>query len=230
MRAQHTHRGHCQACGAVQAAQIHNGAIAKHGYEVKGGYFSGTCSGSLQKPLELDRSYTDSVIASCERNAVAADTLAAELAAGIVNPLRVSLGSKYEPKARNGKGGYVEQWAAWASDVPTDYQRKAQRERDIRESIARGEFMRGHAKRLRELAARVHGQPLRLREKIERTEVKVGTKFTANGHEYEVTRVNVRGGMGMRAIYTGVKQVATGREFKMSTAAVRGHIERARNA
>lgn len=219
----HTHRGHCQACGAVQAVQVRGGTIALHGYEVVGGYFSGTCSGSKQEPLEQDRSYTDRVIESCRLNAIAADTLAGELAAGVVNPLRVSLGSKYEPKANRGRGGYVEQWVAWSSDVPTEYQRKAQRERDIRENISRAEFMREHANRLQGLADRVHGQPLLPAEPEAPEVVFVGVRFKVNDKEFEILRTKVCG-LGMRAIYTEVKRLHDGAVYRMSTTSVRRYI------
>lgn len=48
-----THNGTCQACGRVQAVNNKTGRLAKHGYTVDYGYFSGTCSGSDKAPLEV---------------------------------------------------------------------------------------------------------------------------------------------------------------------------------
>lgn len=56
-----THNGTCQACGRVQAVKA-NGRLAKHGYTVDFGYFSGTCRGSDRAPLEIDRSHCDQTI------------------------------------------------------------------------------------------------------------------------------------------------------------------------
>lgn len=48
--AKSTHRGHCQACGRLQ--MLPSGVLAKHGYNVTSGYFSGTCAGSGRLPFE----------------------------------------------------------------------------------------------------------------------------------------------------------------------------------
>lgn len=58
-----THNGTCQACGRSQAVKA-NGNLAKHGYTVDYGYFSGTCSGSDRKPLELETSHNLDVVAA----------------------------------------------------------------------------------------------------------------------------------------------------------------------
>lgn len=50
-----TNRGTCQCCGSLQ--KLPNGRLAKHGYQVlgrgDGGFFSGTCPGSEELPLEI---------------------------------------------------------------------------------------------------------------------------------------------------------------------------------
>lgn len=56
-----THNGTCQACGRKQALR---GTIAKHGYTVDYGYFSGTCGGSDRQPLELETGYNISTVAA----------------------------------------------------------------------------------------------------------------------------------------------------------------------
>ena len=62
MKTTHTHRGHCQACGRVQAVDTTNNLLAKHGYTVDFGYFNGVCTGSDRKPLEIDKSFTEQTI------------------------------------------------------------------------------------------------------------------------------------------------------------------------
>ena len=62
MKTTHTHRGHCQACGKVQAVDTTNNLLAKHGYTVDFGYFDGVCTGSDRQPLEVDKSFTEATI------------------------------------------------------------------------------------------------------------------------------------------------------------------------
>lgn len=62
MKTTHTHRGHCQACGRVQAVDTANNLLAKHGYTVDFGYFNGVCTGSDRQPLEVDKSFTEQTI------------------------------------------------------------------------------------------------------------------------------------------------------------------------
>ena len=56
-----THNGTCQACGRSQAVRA-NGRLAKHGYTVDYGYFSGTCSGSDKAPLEQKTDWNIEVV------------------------------------------------------------------------------------------------------------------------------------------------------------------------
>jgi hypothetical protein len=46
-----THRGHCQFCGRLQ--MLPSGVLAKHGYTILGGFFSGVCRGSAHSPFEV---------------------------------------------------------------------------------------------------------------------------------------------------------------------------------
>ena len=62
MKTTHTHKGHCQACGRVQAVDTANNLLAKHGYTVDFGYFDGICKGSDRKPLEVDKSFSEATI------------------------------------------------------------------------------------------------------------------------------------------------------------------------
>jgi len=66
MTTSHTHRGTCQVCGNVQAVNNSTGLLAKHGYTVDYGYFSGECHGSNEFPLEVSDTLTLSTIDRCE--------------------------------------------------------------------------------------------------------------------------------------------------------------------
>jgi hypothetical protein len=52
MRKQATHKGECQICGRTQ--KLPGERMAKHGYTVAWGFFSGVCQGSDNLPFELD--------------------------------------------------------------------------------------------------------------------------------------------------------------------------------
>lgn len=45
-----THSGHCQACGRLQ--KLPKDVLSKHGYTIRGGFFSGVCRGAGYKPFE----------------------------------------------------------------------------------------------------------------------------------------------------------------------------------
>ncbi len=80
-----THNGTCQACGRTQAVRA-NGRLAKHGYTVDYGYFSGTCSGSDKLPLEQDTKWNLEVVVAIRDWADAQDRKAAsEITEVIVN-------------------------------------------------------------------------------------------------------------------------------------------------
>ena len=57
-----THNGTCQLCGNLQAVNAKTGRLAKHGYTVEFGYFSGSCAGSNELPLEISRDLLDRVV------------------------------------------------------------------------------------------------------------------------------------------------------------------------
>ena len=62
MNRKHTHKGHCQCCGRVQAVRNNNGLLAKHGYTVDYGFFDGVCDGSDNLPLEVDKDLAEDTI------------------------------------------------------------------------------------------------------------------------------------------------------------------------
>ena len=63
-------KGHCQACLRVQAVNDKTGRMSHHGYRVAGfGYFSGTCNGSKELPLEKDTTILDQEIVNLRKEA-----------------------------------------------------------------------------------------------------------------------------------------------------------------
>lgn len=60
----HTHRGHCQICDRIQAVNVKTGRIAKHGYNVRWDFYSGTCPGSDHLPYEKSADLLPLIIAS----------------------------------------------------------------------------------------------------------------------------------------------------------------------
>ncbi len=62
MNRKHTHKGHCQCCGRVQAVRNNNGLMSKHGYTVDYGFFEGVCQGSDNLPLEVEKDLAEDTI------------------------------------------------------------------------------------------------------------------------------------------------------------------------
>jgi hypothetical protein len=59
-----THSGHCQACGRLQ--KLPHGYLAKHGYTIALGFFSGTCMGSELPPFEKSCELVKTFIATAQ--------------------------------------------------------------------------------------------------------------------------------------------------------------------
>jgi hypothetical protein len=162
MKAKGEHRGHCQACGRVQVVEIPQ-HIAKHGYRVAGfGYFNGTCSGSMESPLEMDRTITDAIIKDLNAQAARNEVRATALRAGTLQPEQAQelvLGKRQwvwsgpsHSRAREPK------MVKWADASPRERQMQIEQDAGEAESFAR--HARSHAKSMAELADKVHGQPL----------------------------------------------------------------------
>ena len=63
-------KGHCQACLRQQAVNDKTGRMSLHGYRVAGyGYFSGTCNGSKELPLEKDTAILDREVVNLRKEA-----------------------------------------------------------------------------------------------------------------------------------------------------------------
>lgn len=142
-------RGNCQCCGRDQA--VMRGRIAKHGYEVKDGYFQGVCSGHQFEPLQVKRDIADQIIAQCRADAVRFDAKAAGLKNGSIKPATVR--GNYNVKIRD------------YDELPFDQGTAYQKDNAVKGAIYKAESMaksaRSFADQLEQLANQVHGQPLR---------------------------------------------------------------------
>lgn len=155
----HTHTGHCQACGRVQAIRVpgpnRTGALAKHGYRVKDfGYFVGTCPGSDHLPLEQDRQLSDKVIADMRVMEQAHLRAISEYRDGRRIPDRIFDRTVWNRETRK----HDEVWIDWAAG--SEYERQAEVNRRIREHEWQASQAKSHGDSLTRLIARVHGKPL----------------------------------------------------------------------
>ncbi len=64
MKSKATHRGTCQACGAVQ--KLPDGVLSTHGYTVRWSFFNGICRGTGHKPYEQSTDVIETFIAFAE--------------------------------------------------------------------------------------------------------------------------------------------------------------------
>lgn len=170
MHIKSTHQGNCQACGRIQAIQLFeavdstkflddakNGTIAKHGYRVKGwGFFNGVCHGSHHKPLQVERTYADQIIASLRTAADMDDQLIVRLYRSDFTPATCHTGktlvSAPDAKGRRHRHPELVDW----KDA-TQYQRENEVALQIRNLKADAKNARDHAKQLEDLADRLFG-------------------------------------------------------------------------
>lgn len=71
-----THDGHCQVCGSRQ--RLPQGVLAKHGYDVRFGFFNGTCYGSAHLPFQKDITLVHEAIGREEEHKARLVALAAD--------------------------------------------------------------------------------------------------------------------------------------------------------
>lgn len=76
-------RGHCQCCAREHAV---NGYVAQHGYTVKHGFFNGVCPGHQYRPMEVDRTVTDSTAQAMREKAISLRTEAQSYRTGELVP------------------------------------------------------------------------------------------------------------------------------------------------
>jgi len=80
-------RGHCQCCGREQA--IVNGRMAKHGYTIVNGWFSGVCSGDSYAPMQTSREQTDKIIGQVGMEVMVLKALAKDYLTGKIVPEKI---------------------------------------------------------------------------------------------------------------------------------------------
>lgn len=170
-----THSGTCQACGRLQAVHVNTGLLAKHGYTVEYGYFSGTCSGADHLPLEQDKSFAEQTVVGLRAWAEKRDAEAAGEITKVVVKVkdeersmkfrtvwkqvlmtRDEFFAHFEPKF------HYHPAEARARFVERDWQDEVSLARRQLAAAAKG--AREAADHLEALIATVHGKPLQVRE------------------------------------------------------------------
>lgn len=152
----HTHRGHCQLCGSIQAIDNGTGRVAKHGYTVDGGYFSGICPGSGELSLHVERALADKHIAHARAEESANRTLARKYEDHKAHPGHVWNGAYTYVSVGRGPMRQVEQLVKWEDATP-DYQRKG-RWRAAGELIRRADMCASYARDLERQADHITGK------------------------------------------------------------------------
>lgn len=143
-------RGNCQMCGRHHA--VVRGAMAKHGYEVKNGYFAGVCSGDRYEPMQVARDMTDSLIVS-----IIADSEKGEARADALESGRETLGLVRKPGVlvRQGQEPIMVDWSSLPVWEARDVLASA-----VWNLRGRAKMGRQFAEDLGNIADRVHGKPL----------------------------------------------------------------------
>jgi len=147
-----THRGNCQVCGHQQ--HVMENGLALHGYTVKFGYFNGTCDGSNNAPIQIDRTMTDATIVGLHNYAARQDETAEKLQAGETHPVNVQVGKKYDTNKHKHVPIYV------PFDEANPEQQKKAVELAVMECESNARHARSHATDLAALADRLHGTEL----------------------------------------------------------------------
>lgn len=88
-------RGNCQCCGRQQA--VKNGRMAKHGYTVERGWFTGVCSGERFAPMQVSREQTDKIITDITAQIPELIAKAEKVKAGKITPQFIIRG-RYDNK------------------------------------------------------------------------------------------------------------------------------------
>ena len=144
-------RGHCQCCGNLQA--VPTAHMSKHGYTVKGGWFSGVCSGQNYAPIEVSRETADKIVAQVRADVAALYETIEALRSGKVFPKTAFTGHTVFV---NGKR--VSETVPFAE--ASDYKKAQAVESAIYTNQSRAKAGEQFAQSLHELCNQYHGQPL----------------------------------------------------------------------
>ena len=147
-------KGHCQACLRVQAVNDKTGRMSLHGYQVAGfGYFSGTCNGSKELPLEKDTAILDREVVNLREEGKKLMTATANDVYQVpvtVNRKTILMNREEYARHHEERGIYGE--ADEAFDVMAQKTLKAMK--------AEGEYMLKFADNLVENRDKIHGRDL----------------------------------------------------------------------
>jgi len=178
----HTHRAHCQVCGAQQAVDNKTGMLAKHGYTVEHGFFEGECPGSHNLPIEVDHTMTDNIIADLTRQA---DRIEKQIADGIkVVTFRYEVGNGYDRVKKMVKLTEDNIESVFADIGKFYHSRSWEQQVELCEWTLNRQvtFLRGHCEMMTKLIAKRFGADMIPVERIER----VSKDFAdhADAHEW----------------------------------------------
>lgn len=157
-RGRHSHRGHCQACGRIQAVMPDYERIAAHGYTTAHGYFAGTCQGAGFSPLQVSRRKCDEFRAALFDLFERQTEWANQLRSLAAHPEKCPKLDPFEQRVYERAGGWGSKSVAvlvpWADASAVEQQRGrldaiADAERDARWAASSRDA-------LTELAARIH--------------------------------------------------------------------------
>jgi len=147
-------KGHCQACLRVQAVNDKTGRMSLHGYQVAGfGYFSGTCNGSKELPLEKDTTILDQEVVNLRKEAkklMNATPAAVYQVPVTVNRKTVLMNREDYARHHEERGIYGE------ADEAFDFMAQ----KTLKAMKAEGEFMLKFATNLVENRDKIHGRDL----------------------------------------------------------------------
>jgi hypothetical protein len=187
-RSQHTHRGHCQHCGRIQAVDNITQFLAKHGYIKEMGFFEGVCKGSGLRPLELERTQTDSFIIQWNEWAKTKDSTAQDYEDGKLVPLYCKTGEQMVDSR------FKDILTEWDKAHPAHQQRHLSSL--ISELRTTAKSFRKHAESMGKLADQIHKQPLMVVEPAKKIVLEKGDLVRAYGHEVKIEKIiKYRGSM-----------------------------------
>lgn len=84
-------RGNCPCCGKEQA--VTKGGMSKHGYTVDNGWFQGICSGEGRKPMQVERTVTEQIVADVRAQLEELEATLVKIEAGEILPKTITRGS-----------------------------------------------------------------------------------------------------------------------------------------
>ena len=202
--AKHEFQGHCQRCGRIQAVQVKNGVLAKHGYVVAGfGFFNGVCGGSGSAPLEQAKGYAIEIIAELGQYAAEQEKHGELLKVGKLFPRVAPKLERYGNEVRERRPGSSKSWPVfveWAE--ANEQERRKAVERAIWQAEGNSRQAISHARELSKLVSEVHGKPL-IPVKPEKAVLSVGAVLEIYGGKAVVKEIRVQEARGCGPFLNG---------------------------